>query len=68
MTTAQIIILTVFTILSFGSIIRLGFLSEEKETFIIDQHDYIDNVDGVMVWMKVSNTYTCYEFLDEIGL
>ena len=35
MTTAQIIILTVFTILSFGSIIRLGFLSEEKETFII---------------------------------
>lgn len=29
--------------------------------------DYIDYVDDVIVWGKVTNTYTCEEFLEEIG-
>lgn len=32
-----------------------------------DQNDYIDNVDGVLVWCKVTNNFTCAEFLDLIG-
>lgn len=32
-----------------------------------DQDAYVDWVDGIIVWDKVSNTFTCDEFLDEIG-
>ena len=31
-----------------------------------DEDDYIDNVDGVIVWYKVVNEFTCSAFLDEI--
>lgn len=48
-----------------------GELSIEEMIEAISNHenqdDYIDNVEGVVVWEKVSNAYTCYEFLDEIG-
>jgi len=32
-----------------------------------DMDDYIDNVEGVLVWEKVEYTFTCEEFLDLIG-
>jgi hypothetical protein len=32
-----------------------------------DMDDYIDNVEGVLVWSKVETTFTCEEFLDLIG-
>jgi antitoxin component of RelBE/YafQ-DinJ toxin-antitoxin module len=32
-----------------------------------DMDDYIDNVEGVLVWGKVETTFTCEEFLDLIG-
>ncbi len=31
------------------------------------QNDYVDFVDEIIVWEKVTNTFTCDEFLDEIG-
>lgn len=31
-----------------------------------DQDAYVDWVDGIIVWDKVSNTFTCEEFLEEI--
>lgn len=31
-----------------------------------NQTNYIDWVDDIVVWCKLSNTYTCEEFLDEI--
>lgn len=31
-----------------------------------NQDQYVDWVDGIIVWDKVSNTFTCEEFLDEI--
>lgn len=31
-----------------------------------DQDAYVDWVDGIIVWDKVSNTFTCDEFLEEI--
>jgi hypothetical protein len=31
-----------------------------------DQDAYVDWVDGIIVWDKVTNTFTCEEFLDEI--
>ena len=31
-----------------------------------DQDEYVDWVEDVVVWSKLSNTYTCEEFLDEI--
>lgn len=33
-----------------------------------DQYDYIDMVEGVVVWERVENTFTCGEFLQLIGL
>lgn len=32
-----------------------------------DQSDMIDNVDGVVVWEKVEYSFTCEDFLNEIG-
>lgn len=32
-----------------------------------DQSDFIDNVEGVVVWEKVENSFTCEDFLSEIG-
>lgn len=31
-----------------------------------DQDAYVDWVDGIIVWDKVSNTFTCEEFLGEV--
>ncbi len=31
-----------------------------------DQDQYVDWVEDIVVWDKLSNTYTCEEFLDEI--
>lgn len=31
-----------------------------------DQDAYVDWVDGIIVWEKVCNTFTCEEFLDEV--
>lgn len=31
-----------------------------------DQNDMIDNVEGVIVWEKVENTFNCAEFLEQI--
>lgn len=31
-----------------------------------NQDQYVDWVDGIIVWDKVANTYTCEGFLDEI--
>ena len=32
-----------------------------------DPYDLIDNVDGVVVWQKVEMSFTCEDFLNEIG-
>lgn len=32
-----------------------------------DQYDMIDNVEGVVVWEKVEWSFTCEQFLQEIG-
>jgi hypothetical protein len=32
-----------------------------------DQNDLIDNVDGVIVWDKVEYSFSCEDFLSEIG-
>lgn len=32
-----------------------------------DQSDMIDDVEGVVVWEKVEWTFTCEQFLEEIG-
>jgi hypothetical protein len=32
-----------------------------------DQSDMIDNVEGVVVWEKVEWSFTCEQFLEEIG-
>ena len=32
-----------------------------------DQYDMIDNVEGVVVWEKVEYSFTCEQFLQEIG-
>lgn len=32
-----------------------------------DQDDFIDNVDGVMVWEKVEYSFTCGQFIDQVG-
>lgn len=32
-----------------------------------DQEDLIDTVEGVVVWQKVEYSFTCEEFLKEIG-
>jgi antitoxin component of RelBE/YafQ-DinJ toxin-antitoxin module len=32
-----------------------------------DQDDFIDNVEGVMVWEKVEYSFTCDQFLDQVG-
>ena len=32
-----------------------------------NQSDMIDNVDGVVVWEKVEWSFTCEDFLNEIG-
>lgn len=32
-----------------------------------DQYDMIDNVEGVEVWEKVENSFSCDDFLSEIG-
>jgi|688.fasta_scaffold99251_1 hypothetical protein len=32
-----------------------------------NQHDFIDNVDEVVVWQIVENTLTCKDFLETIG-
>jgi hypothetical protein len=32
-----------------------------------DQNDLIDNVEGVIVWDKVEYSFTCEDFLSEIG-
>lgn len=32
-----------------------------------DQSDMIDNVEGVVVWEKVEYSFTCEDFLSEIG-
>ena len=32
-----------------------------------DQYDMIDNVEGVKVWEKVEYSFTCDDFLQEIG-
>jgi hypothetical protein len=31
-----------------------------------NQDQYVDWVDGIIVWDKISNTFTCEEFLDEV--
>ena len=33
-----------------------------------DQHDLIDNVDGVVVWEPLEHTFTCMAFLDLISV
>lgn len=32
-----------------------------------DQNDFIDNVEDVLVWEKVTYSFTCKDFLDMIG-
>ncbi len=32
-----------------------------------DETDFIDNVEGIVVWEKVENSFTCDDFLSEIG-
>ena len=32
-----------------------------------NKNDYIDNVDGVLVWQPLMYQYTCDKFLNEIG-
>ena len=47
-------------------------VSIEEQINAIANHDevsdYIDDVEGVTVWERVTQTFDCYEFLNLIGL
>ncbi len=53
-----------------GSYLSDGEISLEEMVEAIakhsDQNDLIDNVEGVVVWFKVENRFTCDEFLNLI--
>ena len=48
-----------------------GEISIEDQIQLISNHenedDFIDDVEGVMVWLPVERHFTCYEFLQMIG-
>lgn len=56
-----------------GELLCDGDLSTEEQVELIakqaniDGYDMIDNVDGVIVWEKVVNSFTCDEFLEHIN-